>query len=59
MFKTFFGDWCNYQGYSDVGYFIGCQFVKSLAEKYPIDQLAKLDSGSVYNKFKTYVLEVK
>jgi len=49
----------NYQGYSDTGYFIGCQFVKSLAEKHTISQLAKLDSDDVYSKFKIYVLEAE
>ena len=28
--KEFFGDWLCYQGHSDVGYFIGCEFIKHL-----------------------------
>jgi hypothetical protein len=27
--QDFFGDWCSYQGYSDVGYYLGCQEASS------------------------------
>ena len=49
--QVFFGDWNNYQGYSDVGYYIGCEFVKLLIERYSLDELAKLSEQTVYETF--------
>ncbi len=40
--KDFFGDWNNYQGKSDVGYFLGCEIIKQLSEKYDLAELANL-----------------
>lgn len=51
---VFFGDWQNYQGWGDVGYFIGCEFVKSLASKYSLTELANLDISVIYNEFTAY-----
>ena len=53
--QEFFGDWLNYQGYSDVGYYIGCEFIKWLSERYPINELAKLDRDMVYQEFENFV----
>jgi hypothetical protein len=54
--QDFFGDWCAYQGYSDVGYFIGCEFIKHLAEKFSLRELAALDLNTVYQEFSEYAL---
>ena len=55
--QEFFGDWNNYQGYSDVGYYIGCEFIKWLSERYSLNKLAKLDSDTVYQEFKSFVVQ--
>jgi hypothetical protein len=52
--QDFFGDWCSYKGYSDVGYFIGCEFVKQLAKKYSPDELVSLDAPTLYSEFERY-----
>jgi uncharacterized protein YjaZ len=52
--REFFGDWHNYQGYCDVGYYIGCEFVKWLSQKYSLTELAKLDSNTVYKEFQNF-----
>ena len=51
----FFGDWNEYQGYSDVGYFIGNQFIKYLLARYSLDRVAKLDITLVNKEFRDYV----
>lgn len=28
--QKFFGDWCNYLGVSDIGYYLGCELIKRL-----------------------------
>lgn len=40
--QDFFGDWCSYQEHSDVGYYIGCEFVKNLLHKYTLVEIANL-----------------
>lgn len=40
--KDFFGDWCSYQGRSDVGYFLGNRFVQFLCSRFSLEQAANL-----------------
>lgn len=40
--QDFFGDWNNYRGYSDVGYYLGCEFIKWLLNRYSLVEVAKL-----------------
>ena len=44
--QDFFGDWCSYNGYSDVGYFLGCRFIRYLMKTYSLSEIA----GLKYNK---------
>jgi len=48
--QDFFGDWCNYQGYSDVGYYLGCELIKSLVPKYSLEELANLKIKDIYTE---------
>ena len=41
--QRYFGDWTNYYGYGDVGYYLGAKFVDYLANKYDFEQLINLD----------------
>lgn len=45
--QDFFGDWCSYQGYSDVGYYLGSVLVWRLAERLSIRDLAELSQQDV------------
>ena len=40
--QDFFGDWCSYQGRSDIGYYLGCAFVKELRQTYSLIEIANL-----------------
>ncbi|HBC85747.1 MAG TPA: hypothetical protein DCZ94_02205 [Lentisphaeria bacterium] len=40
--QDFFGDWCSVLGHSDVGYYLGCEFVKWLVKKYSLIALANM-----------------
>ena len=53
--QDFFGDWQNYKGYSDVGYYIGCEFVKFLRQKYSMDELANMEIDVVFYNLCKYV----
>lgn len=40
--QDFFGDWCSYQGYSDVGYYLGARLMQRLARTLPLQALCDL-----------------
>ncbi len=41
--QDFFGDWNNFHGKADVGYYLGCELVKTLAKDHSLTELANLD----------------
>ena len=41
--QDFFGDWCSYKNHSDVGYYLGCEFVKYLQRQYSLVDIASLN----------------
>lgn len=52
--QDFFGNWCSYQGYSDVGYFLGCEFIKYLQEKFSLVEIANLKVSTLLQHFKMF-----
>ena len=49
--QDFFGDWQNYRGYSDTGYFLGCEFIKFLVDRLPLEQVANLNITAITAEF--------
>lgn len=47
--QDFFGDWCSYKGHSDIGYYLGCELIKSIAYKYTLEELANLKIDDIYS----------
>lgn len=45
--EDFYGDWNNYKGYSDVGYFLGCEFIRHLGNTYTLQEIATLKLSSL------------
>ncbi|MBP3636129.1 MAG: hypothetical protein J6K13_01045 [Clostridia bacterium] len=45
--QDFFGDWCSYQGHSDVGYYLGSVLVWQLAQQHTGAELAELTEQDV------------
>jgi len=52
--QDFFGDWCNYKGYSDVGYFLGTQLIRYMLKKYTLEEIAKMDMILISNEYVNY-----
>jgi hypothetical protein len=52
--QEFFGDWSNYHGYSDVGYYLGCEFIKSLLTNYSLIEIANLNLEAITKELKNY-----
>lgn len=52
--QRYFGDWCDYRGHGDVGYYLGSRFVQDLADRYPFDELILLDTDQVYDLYRAF-----
>ncbi len=52
--QDFFGDWENYEGHADVGYYLGCAFVGHLLRRYTLAQAAILDTAEILREFVCY-----
>lgn len=48
--QRYFGDWVDYCGRSDVGYFLGARFVQHLCGKYDFDQLIQRGIEEIYQE---------
>jgi len=53
--QDFFGDWCEYLGKSNLGYFLGYEFINHLAKRYNLLELANFDIKTVYDEFVNYI----
>ncbi|MDD4296875.1 MAG: hypothetical protein PHC69_07940 [Ruminiclostridium sp.] len=54
--QDFFGDWHNYQGHSDVGYYLGCEFIKWLVNRYSLLEIAKLNIKTIIYEFQKMII---
>ncbi len=52
--QDFFGDWCSYNGYSDVGYYLGCRFVEYLMKNKPLKEIANMSYKKLNKSFAEY-----
>ncbi len=58
--QDFFGDWCSYNGHSDVGYFLGCRFVEHLMKTYSLKEIANMKYkylNKSFTKYATIIIE--
>ena len=53
--QDFFGDWCSYNGHSDVGYYLGCKFVEYLMKTYTLKEVANLPYRKLNKAFAAFV----
>ena len=49
--QDFFGDWCLYNGHSDVGYFLGCRFVEHLMKTHSLKEIANMKYRALNRTF--------
>jgi len=58
--QDFFGDWCFYNGHSDVGYFLGCRFIRYLMKRYSLKDIANMKYKTInksFTEFASIVIE--
>ena len=51
---VFFGDWNRFEGYADVGYYLGHGFVKSLAARSSLLEIINMDFSVVESLFRQF-----
>ncbi|MGZ9584278.1 hypothetical protein [Paenibacillus marinisediminis] len=56
--QEFFGDWCKFHNHSDVGYYLGCEFVKYLIGKHTIDRAVRLEACELIMDLKLYAIQI-
>lgn len=56
--QRYFGDWCNYYGFCDVGYYLGIMFIRSLLKIYEFDEIINFDIDFIDHLYCNYLCEV-
>lgn len=54
--QRYFGDWVYYEGYSDVGYYLGTKFIQYICKQYDFDEILTFDIYEVEKVFKEYTI---
>ena len=57
--QRYFGDWSDYHGFSNVGYYLGTMFIKSLLKIYKFDEIINFDIDFVANLYCNYLHEAE
>lgn len=53
--QRYFGDWVRYQGWGDVGYYLGARFVRQLLSTASFDQVIQLSLEEVCRLYRQFV----
>lgn len=53
--QKYFGDWVNYCGRGDVGYYLGTKLVQHLCNKYRFEQLINMNIDNVYKLYLDFI----
>lgn len=53
--QRYFGDWCDYHGHGDTGYYLGSQFIHFLRKKHSFDDLINLEISQIYHLYLKFV----
>ncbi len=52
--QRYFGDWVSYNGHGDVGYYLGCRFVRYILSMYEFDEIICFDINNVKELFEQF-----
>lgn len=53
--QRYFGDWVNYNGHGDVGYYLGCRFIHYILSMYELDEIIRFNIDTVTQLFKQFI----
>lgn len=52
--QDFFGDWCSYNGHCDVGYYLGCRFVRYLMRQHTLKEIANFSYRKLNKEYMAF-----
>ena len=53
--QRWFGDWVKYRGHGDVGYYLGCRFVRFILQDYPFDEIISFGIEQVEAAYQRFI----
>ena len=53
--QRWFGDWVSYCGHGDVGYYLGCRFVRFILQKHAFDEILSFEIGQVEALYQQFI----
>lgn len=53
--QRYFGDWADYYGRGDVGYYLGTKLVQHLCKKFGFEQLINMKIETIYDEYLAFV----
>lgn len=53
--QRWFGDWVKYRGQGDVGYYLGCRFVRFLLQKHAFDEIISFEIDQVEAAYQQFI----
>ena len=53
--QRYFGDWVRYEGRGDVGYYLGCRFVRHILEDRAFDDILSLDMDELLPLYRRFL----
>lgn len=57
--QRYFGDWVKYNGHGDVGYYLGCRFVRYILSMYGFDEILGFDIDTVAQLFQRFIHAIR
>ena len=55
--QRYFGDWVDFEGHSDVGYYLGTKFVRFLLQSDSFDNVIQYDIEKISESFELFLDE--
>ncbi len=55
--QRYFGDWSDYYGFCDVGYYLGARFIKILLKSYTFDEMINFDIDMIDTLYYNYLCD--
>ena len=53
--QRYFGDWCDYHGHGDTGYYLGSRFIHFLRKSHSFHDLINLEISQIYHLYLKFV----
>ena len=55
--QRWFGDWVSYRGRGDVGYYLGCRFVRFILKTHSFDEILSFEIDQVEAEYEKFIAE--